>query len=445
MPEKLLSLILALIILLQAWLVRKHVGTWIFPACIYGVFWFFYTFIPLIAVPTGEIEPIAVAYILTTCLFFSFSSVAFPWRAAYAYKISSNNDVHYNSAFIRYTFFTLGTLSSAGTIANWGIQGFSFHDIAFNLLNTSGEYLAKRYSGELEPNIAAQLSLTLMYPTAILGGLLYGSRNAKDSGALYLIVSLTPSILVMIVEAAKGTLFLVLALFWAGTLLVKLNDENIKARKNVSLMKIFIWGVPLLSAVVFSFLARGIDTDASLLSVLDKLYYYFASYSSGHLYAFSDWFSSAIGVGSKIPYGGIDDSNGFYTFMAVFNLFGTDKVAPHGVYDEYYYIENLLQTNIYTYYRGLIHDFGVMGSVVFTSFLGFFVHLTFFWLLTSRHAPLSASLFAHFIGFSYTSFIVSLLIWNSVYASFFLTAIVFAINDRFRCKSSLLRLIRFKT
>jgi oligosaccharide repeat unit polymerase len=291
--------------------------------------------------------------------------------------------------------------------------------------------MGKRYSGELQSNIAAQASIVLTYPAAILGGILYGARRANDSGLYFILMSLASSILIMLVEAAKGTLFLALVFFWGGIILSKINrGQLVPILAPRFIERVVIWIPLLLFFTVISFIARGIETESGFFYLLDKLHYYFLSYSSGHLYAFGDWFTSVTTGEAAIPYTSIADSNGFYTFMSFFNFIGTSKTAPPGVYDDYYILDGLLQTNIYTHYRGLILDFGLIGSMLVMTCAGLISHFMYFSLLKNRRPWLSAAFYVHLIGYIYTSFIISLLIWNSAFASFLITAVILYINNK---------------
>lgn len=429
MLEKFLAINFALLILIQAWMVRIYVCTWIFPACLYGLFWFVYTFIPLVLLPDAEINPASIAYILATCIVFSLTSITFNWKSAFKKNKNRPIKIIYSSNFLKLVFYFLGALSITATVVNWAIQGISYYDILFNLLDTSNQYLGKRYNGELSSNLAAQLSITLTYPTAVLGGMLFCEKNKKDGGIRYIIISFASSLLMMIVEAAKGTVFLTVILFWSGILVGKVNDNNLDIFDRKSLHKMLPWVIVIAVATIFSFLARDSSAEIQIGLILEKLYYYFVSYSFGHLYAFSDWFTAVTMGQSNFSYGFIENPNGFYTFMAIFNFLGTDKVAPPGVYDDYFVISEILQTNIYTHYRGLIHDFSLGGSFVVVFVAGLIAHAAYFQQLTGRWPYISVSFFSHLLGYIYTSFGVSLLIWNSVYASFFILSLILFANS----------------
>jgi oligosaccharide repeat unit polymerase len=430
--EKLIALLFAFAILGQVWVVRIHTKTWLSPACLYGLFWFAYTAIPLVAAPFAIINPLAIIYIFFTCLLFSVPVFALNWEGVVKLNQKMNPKFIYDSKFIKLSFYGLGSCAVIATIINWGIQGFSFYDILFNLIVTSGEYMSKRYSGDLHSNIASQISMVLTYPTAVLGGLLYRTKLNDDNGVRYIFLATISSVLMMIVEAAKGTLFLALVLFWSGSLLAKINNGEINNLVDSQFKaRLLIWMPIIVCATTFSFIVRGIDTDNGLLETMEKLHYYFLSYSSGHLYAFADWFSSITTGGALLNYTSLEDSNGFYTFMSMFNLFGSSKSVPPGVFDDYYYLGEILKTNIYTHYRGLILDFGLVGSCVAMLLAGMLSNIMFYLLLRNKSPWIAASFFAHLLGYIYTSFIVSMLIWNSIFASFFVLALIFLVNGTF--------------
>lgn len=431
MIEKIVAINFALSILAQAWLVRLLTGSWMTPACIYGLFWFAYTAVPLFAAPHAYINPMAVGYILLTCILFSASAFTFDWKAAQSINLMHAIKSDYQSKFLKIIFLLIAISANMATIINWGLQGTSYYDIVFNLLKTSGEYMGKRYGGELQSNIAAQASIVLTYSAAIIGGILYGARRMNESGIYIIVMSLASSVLIMLVEAAKGTLFLVLVFFWGGIMLSKINKgQLVPILEPRFIERVVIWMPLLLFFIIISFIARGIETELGFFYLLDKLHYYFLSYSSGHLYAFGDWFTSVTTGEATISYTSITDSNGFYTFMSFFNFIGTSKTAPPGVYDDYYILDGLLQTNIYTHYRGLILDFGFIGSMLVMTCAGLIAHLMYFLLLTNRWPWLSASFYVHLIGYIYTSFIISLLIWNSIFASFLISAIILYTNNK---------------
>ena len=99
---------------------------------------------------------------------------------------------------------------------------------------------------------------------------------------------------------------------------------------------------------------------------------------------------------------------------------------PPGYFDEYIEIGSVLQTNIFTMFRGLIYDFGLVGSLAFMAGFGWISALVYRRMLTRAVAPVSQALYVLIWGVLYTSYIISLLTWNSAVAVPFGVALVLA-------------------
>ena len=87
------------------------------------------------------------------------------------------------------------------------------------------------------------------------------------------------------------------------------------------------------------------------------------------------------------------------------------------------------ETNIYTIFRGLILDFGLVGGIIVLALIGRAAHWAFYRVVAMKGSPLGASVYIHSIGFCYSSFVISLLIWDSVYASVMLVAVGLFLNS----------------
>ena len=149
----------------------------------------------------------------------------------------------------------------------------------------------------------------------------------------------------------------------------------------------------------------------------------FTSYALGLIYAFSDWFEYTIMTIRGVGFYRIEDETyGFYTFMSIFRALGDDRFVPGGVFDEYYDDGLFVSTNIYTVFRSQITDFTLLGSLIFAVFISSFIHLSFRNADVNYASPLSTSVFVLFCGFLASSYIISVLIWDSVYALFFAIA-----------------------
>lgn len=426
--EKLLAICLSFAILAQAMVVRRVVGTWLFPAAIFGLFWFLATIVPLVFLFAVPVNPLAIAYIFVSCTVFSCTALPFRWRSAFAENARCKKDERYASTFLIGNFYFLSIASVVTLAISIGEQGFSFSDIFSNPLAVAGQYMAKRYNDELSVSVFSQLSFVLMYPAAILGGLVFDTAKTTGKRTVFTLLVLLPSIVALLVQGAKGNLFLVLAFFWGAILVCKLNKGDYTLFGKINWFKTSASIAAIVVMVMLSFLSRGLLDESNNDVLARALIRYFASYTSAHLYGFSDWFSYYTGAGSVMEYDLDSETNGFFTFTSLFKLAGSKKEVWPGTYGEYFYYGEYITTNIYTWFRGLIQDFGMGGAIVFIAVFGALVHLVFHRGLVSENKAVSHAFFIHFIGFAYSTYIISLLIWNSAYASFFIVAFLLLVN-----------------
>jgi oligosaccharide repeat unit polymerase len=136
------------------------------------------------------------------------------------------------------------------------------------------------------------------------------------------------------------------------------------------------------------------------------------------MFAFSDWFDDRLFGTGKLPY--MQEPRptwGFWTFMAIGKRLEPSKHVPEGYYAEYFAEPGVLQSNIYTMYRGLIYDFTIPGALAFMAFLGTLSAYAYRRMLQSAHAPFSQAFYIALAGFTYSSYLLSLGTWLSVYVA----------------------------
>lgn len=423
--DKYISIFFSLLILVNAYIIRKAYKNWLYPSSLYCLFWFGYTFFPLLFVTNAPIEPLSIFYIYISTLTFTVTTFFFPWK-----KVIEQNShkKKLSLSFLNKSFYILSILSFIFLLVNSVIQGFSLEDLIFNFFESSASYTDKRYSEEIISNPFSQLSNIFTYTSLPLAGIIINKEYSNMRKLLIIVLSFLPTIFIMTTQSSKGALFLAITLFYGGVLIGKIFNSQYELINKKSIKLYFVFFIFVLIFTIISFLARGLyDSDYEI--VVNALKFNFRSYAFGHLYAFSDWFSFYLGKPSVNTYKPEEGLTwGFFTFMPIFYLFGSKKVIPLGVFDEYLRYEEILQTNIYTWYRGLILDFGMFGSLLFIFILGLLLNLCYYHLLSKLKPAFSLSLYAFMIGYFYTSFIISLLIWKSIYASILLLYIIFKIN-----------------
>jgi oligosaccharide repeat unit polymerase len=431
LANTLLSLLLSVLIILTGYCASRWAKTWLVPGAIFSIFWFGYTFFPILFLYGMPINVYAMGYIFIAVFCFVLPTFLVTWRGALIAnkrKVELGVRLEFHARFLSYAFYIVQMLVIVILVLDILAQGFTFGNIVFNLMETSSQYISMRYSDEIRLTLLARVGTVLMYVGVMLGGLIFCASRRRKSKLFTLFFCLFPSLIVMVVQGAKGALFLCAVFFYSTFLMYRLCSGNLsltdkKINKNAAVAAMIIF-----PAIVSSFLSRGLygyDIDY----VIEKLFAYFASYAFAHLYAFSDWFSFYIGDLCLMDYQQVDGYYfGFYTFMSAFRLFGSTMVIPPGVFEEYFRYENL-QTNIYTFFRGLVLDFGILGSFCFMFVLGLISTLSFYCLLRLHRPFLLISFFAVMAGFYYSSFIISVFIWNSIFFTFIIFAAILYGNN----------------
>lgn len=427
---KILCIALSLAMLGTAYAVSRATRSWLVPASIYSIAWFLFTFIPLVTIITVPANPLAIGYILLTCIAFSLPAFVSSWSATEQLATVSDDDARvYDTTLVRFSFFFFAGLALVTLLINANLQGLSLSALMSDFFATSNALIADRYNNTTVASVFAQVANVSCYVSVGLGGLiLTGYRTWYWRGAV-LVGAMLPSLIVMVVFGAKGMIFLCIAMFYAGTLVRRLRsgDHRLIDRRTVSRGLLAI--VILIPFISISFIARGLYENNSQFGLLDGLARYYVSYTCAHLYAFSDWFTAYIGQSAAQIYAREEITKGFYTFMSIFTALGSTREVPPGVYTEYYQYGDYIQTNIYTMFRGLITDFTMAGSLIFCLVMGALCNATFVAMARNRLSSWATSFYIVLAGFIYTSFIISLLIWNSIYPTFAIIGLVLFINN----------------
>ena len=426
--DKCLALFFSLMILGQAYFVRRYVGTWLFPACLFGLFWFGFTFFPLAVLFWVPVYPYAIGFIFLCTMAFSLGSVPFDWKTAFKRNAQKRGlPQEYSSPFLRYVFYLSTATSVAFVILNLSEQGFSLHDVFFNLFASAAAYMGQE---DLNVNAFDRFSVIFAYLGAILGGLLFSCITGKANRRLVLIMSFLPPILVAVAESTKALLFLCIAFFYAGLLVYRISTAKLRLLEKGNITRLAVCAVVLIAVVTTAFLSRGLYAINDPDEIMQRLIWNYASYACGHIYAFSDWFSFMMAGHSNLVYLREGPTHGFYTFMTLFKLMGSHKEVPAGIFDDYYSYHGFLTSNIFTIFRGLITDFGFIGSIVYMLVTGVMLHKAFSVMLVRKRPVFTVVVFVFMMGYFYFSFIISIMIWNRVCVALILFWGTLQINKR---------------
>jgi len=415
---KLAAFIISTGFILVAWLAKKMVGHWLNPSSIFSLFWSLYTILPLVVAFNAPINPAGIIYILFFNIAFASSVVLFDWKFAFKKNQSKPSaNVMFDTKIFHLCFYFVFLVCCISLILGVLEQGFSIAEFFVNPMAFAGKYAGMRYGGELKSNIFSQLGLTTSYIVIVLGGIMYGVCQKKKH--FVLVLSFLPSILIMALQSAKGLFFFSIFMFAGSLFLVNIYNKSYTLFDTKGLKKIILYGSLVLPVIIMSFLSRGLHESNDLAFIIQKVTKYLVSYSSVHLYAFSDWFSQRYFLFSEFSYRQEQGTLGFYTLMSVFRLLGDTREVPMGIYDEFFFYGDYLKGNLYTVFRGIITDFTLIGSLAFSCFVGFFSNFFFYRLLCTRSSSFYAIFFIFFISISYQTYIISSLTWITIPVVFF--------------------------
>jgi oligosaccharide repeat unit polymerase len=429
---KCVALIFSLGILFNAYVVSRIVGTWLFPATLFACFWFAYTFLPLVALFPVPVEPLSVGFIFAATIVFSASGlVHLRWHHAFqCNQLKPAPEDYFNTGFLRFVFYSAALLSLGAFLLNMKAQGFAVGDMWFDMVKIAGEYADMRYTEELTPSVYSQVNIALAFLTVMIGGVLFGSARNRRQKLLFVAGAFAPALAALLFQSAKGQLFGFIALFSGGVLVTRIFAGRLVLMDRAT-RRALGWGIVILVPLTaLSFMSRGLSDLQDSEVVRDALWHLGASYAFAHLYAFSDWFTHYVGNTSTTRYTTESAGYGFYTFMAFFKAFGDTRHVPLGVYDEFFEYKDLLITNIYTIFRGIITDFGLIGTMVYMFVSGYILHLSYYFLLVRRRPEGSAAMFILTVYYSYASFAISPFIWTTIPVVTLALAICLFVNNR---------------
>ena len=316
----------------------------------------------------------------------------------------------YESSLIvkTHTVVIFSFLSNAVFLSFLYDQGVAPQKVLHDFYDVASGLIEKRYSRSFNRSYLTYAMYPIIYSSHVMLGN-WLSNNRKGILTFCLVVlTFVPSVSLVVVASTKGAFLLALVLTVGGYVYASVGSQRISflkfmSFKNLTLLILILFGIG------FSFYLRGLK-DSSLDYIIWKIGSYFASYSTGHSVAFNDWFAYYLGLSSQYSYTSADvyflPVYTFYTFSSFIDN-TTSQIVPVELYTDYVVFFDFIKTNIYTIFRGMIIDFGILGPVVFMFILG--MVFNGFWSLYKRGfcKYLSYSMLMTFWFFMYQSFIAS--------------------------------------
>lgn len=318
----------------------------------------------------------------------------------------------------------LGFVSVVVTLITNGIQLSSVFSIN-GILNVNTYYSSYRSSGRIaNASMFSQILSLFIYLSALCGGYCFNYANAFDkSKRLWCVISIFPAILITLLTSGKsGTI--ASAILWLCAWCVSraemygcLPRVSFKIIRRVSILAIVLLGLLYLAML----LRVGDFSVGTRQAILNKLY----TYAFGQTLNFDLWFTRD----AKL----LGDGLGYNTYMVLPHILGIGNRIS-GVY----YVIAGSAGNVFTAFRGVIQDFGIIGGLLFGFLKGFITEYAY--LMVCRKDSLhgnnsKAVLFAEYFWGIY-AFIISA--W--IYTSYFLMPFAFGIFLYFYHRALIVRI-----
>jgi len=389
---------------------RKISKNWANPAYLMTVYWSIFIISALIAFKGRyEWDYIALLWIIFACVVFGFGHALGGSLGKRNYlenspEVSSAN-VKKVLSKISWQFILLciviGLLRIIVEVFKSGFSMAVFYDLNSLMdMNTDMAY-QRYYGGGTESSPIMQIMLIFGYIAPLCGGyaLLYAEKKIERILSFATFIPILSDVLVTNAKAG----FIAAIFLWISGLLVAYLD--IYKREPVIKTRMFIkigFGATFaLGLFYLSMLLRiGNLNESTREEVSNK----FITYAFGHIPAFDYWFAN----------NGMDStySLGKYTFIGIFSSLGLFS-REQGIYTDVVYFAGGTLTNVYTAFRGMILDYGIIGSFLLIMIFGIVTGYFFCCLLNKNKNVILAKVFlAATYFFIMYSFIIS--IWTYV-------------------------------
>lgn len=354
-----ITLVIVFFMLVMARYVSKN---WINPSFILIIYWSFFIIAPFYAF-RGDYDwkYIGLYWIIIACIFFLIGYLlGRDISNKKKQKISNIFETDSTKKLSKVSWIFIVILILIGmyrTVIEVSINGFSF-SMFFNLdtlimMNTSMAY--DRYiGGGNSYNMIMQVINVFIYTAPLCGGYAYNYSEKKIHKILS-VATFLPIIMSLLLTNGKVGL-VANSFLWATGYLISYTEKYRKAPsiniRKVVIVLIVSFGV--IGLLYISMLLRIGDLSSQTREIVNKK---FSIYAFGHMQAFDLWFSN-YGLSNEYTYGE-------YTFLGIFSSLGI-AIRKQGVYD---FIGGA-SSNIFTVFRGIIQDYGIMGGLLFMIILG---------------------------------------------------------------------------
>lgn len=290
------------------------------------------------------------------------------------------------------------------SVAGFSLASFTDFD---SFINMNSVVAYNRYYGTQQTNFISQFLLIFVYLSSIVGGYSFNFSTEKKKRLLSTIGSFTPIIGIMLFSNTKAG-FIACTILWItgwciSYLLINKTFPKIKF-KNIIISLICIFSFCLIMYSVM--LIRTGDFSLRMQKIIFNK---FGIYSFAQTLNFDYWFSNYRDS--------INLDLGINTYMASFKTIGMAN-RTQGVY-------NVLLNgygNVFTSFRGIIMDFGILGGLIYGFFRGIVIQICVNGIINNKKKKY---LFLTILSSNYFFNIYGIIISPWIYTSYTLTIISF--------------------
>ena len=392
---------------------------------IHTIWWTFFIVLAIILYNTEEWNCFGLLYIQSTCVVmflgeFIGRKMLIPKMAKQIQSFSPSNKYHTcieNSAWLMLgCFIILASIGQLFTLRNYGFSILSFFNIN-SYLSMNAQIAYARYNQTGSGSAFVQLFLTFSYIAPLCGGycLYYAETLFQKIVACF---SILPITFCMLFTNTKAGFIGSIMLFAIGYIIAYLETKKNFPKVTFTVFCKFILLFSFLLIILFIVMCVRVGDFSKETIAVIKIK--FAEYAVGHMEAFEMWFEKYRENMDSLQLGA-------NTFLALADKIGL-KEKTQGVYS----LIPEASSNVFTAFRGIITDFGIVGSLVFFQMIGLLGGVSEKFILNMKGA-LAKMVYASLLFFILYSFVVSPWVYTT-YILIFPCFGLFCYLSKFRIK-----------
>ncbi len=319
---------------------------------------------------------------------------------------------HYLSLFV-FIFVLIALFNDWLILRFYNKNIFSLFSLSL-LAELSNEASVARYNLELFPGYIRLLSFSYFF-SSLLGGTLFAISGKFFFKKILSFLPFIPSLIYVLMTTAKAN-FLFCLVLWIGSFLgsfvilkpFKIKVFSLRALLSVAIASVVFYTWFVITAILRTGKIELLGNFYNNNIIQSKSYSYFG----GYLIGLSAWIDDSL-LNNQF---GSDLFLGKYTFAGLFQLLGISQ-REAGLIQEVQTFSDF-SSNVYTFFRFIIMDYGLLGSTLVFLILGFIFSFVYYLAKQKRFIfSLPLSMFYSMVLWSHT---VSLLIYNTIVLSFIL-------------------------